>query len=394
MGPTRMIAGTMAGSAPPAAARRAARPPQAARPQQEIHFTRAGDGTRLAYASNGSGPPLIVVSCWLSHLRHDWESPVWKHFHRDLGEISTLIRYDERGFGMSERNVTDFSLAVRLADLEALIDTLGFERVSLLGMSDGSPIAMLYAARHPERVNRLILYGTVCGERRVFEGNDLLEEQTYQGLVRIGWTGADPRFRRVFTQGFIPDATEEQMRWLDELQRQSTSPENYLAARAARLAADITDEIPAIKAPTLILHAVGDRMKTFDNAQEVASMIRGSRLVPLESRNHILLENEPAWPAFMAEVRAFMEPEGAKWAATTGSNGRRSLVALDTLSTREIEVIRLAAQGLANDAIGAALGLSPRTVERHLSNVYSKLGLAGKSARAAAVAEVMRLGLA
>lgn len=196
----------------------------AAPPRQEIHFTRGRDGVRLAYAVHGAGPPLIVVSCWLSHLRHDWESPVRRHFLVDLGAFATLVRYDERGFGMSDWNVTDFSLAARLADLEAIVEALGYERVSLLGMSDGSPIALLYAARHPERVSRLVLYGTVCGERVVFEGDALLEEQTYQGLVGIGWAGADPRFRRVFTQGFIPDATEEQMRWFDELQRSRPAP--------------------------------------------------------------------------------------------------------------------------------------------------------------------------
>ena len=361
-------------------------------PRQAIHFTRGPDRTRLAYALHGSGPPLIVVSCWLSHLQHDWESPVWRHFLEDLGEIFTLVRYDERGFGMSDRNVTDFSLAARLGDLEAIVEALGYERVSLLGMSDGSPIAMLYAARHPERVGRLVLYGTVCGERVVFEGERRLEEETYQGLVRIGWAGTDPRFRRVFTQGFIPDATEEQMRWFDELQRQSTSTANYLAARAARYREDITGEVAKVHAPTLILHAVGDRLKTFDNATEVASLIRGSRLVPLDSRNHILLRGEPAWQTFVAEVRAFMEPERAAWGA--GTSRARDARGVEPLSTRELEVLRLAADGLANDAIASALGLSPRTVERHLSNAYAKLGLEGKAARAAAVAEVLRQGLA
>ena len=369
-------------------------PPRATSPRQEIHFTRGSDGTRLGYALHGTGPPLIVVSCWLSHLQHDWESPVWRHFLEDVGEISTLVRYDERGFGMSDWNVSDFSMAARLADLEAVVDALGFERPALLGMSDGSPIAMLYAARHPDRVSRLVLYGTVCGERVVFEGDRLLEEETYQGLVQIGWAGADPRFRRVFTQGFIPDATEEQMRWFDELQRQSTSTANYLAARVARYREDITDEVAKIQAPTLILHAVGDQMKTFDNATEVASMIRGARLVPLDSRNHILLQDEPAWQVFVAELASFLEPERAAWAASAFTSGRPDSGPREPLSPRELEVVRFAADGLANNAIAAAMGLSSRTIERHLSNAYAKLGFEGKAARAAAVAEVVRQGLA
>ena len=378
----------MTGSAPSSAS------VGATAPRQAIQFTRGHDGVRLAYASHGSGPPLIVVSCWLSHLQHDWESPVWRHFLEAVGMFTTLVRYDERGFGMSDWNVTDFSLQARLGDLEAIVDALGYAKVSLLGVSDGSPVALLYAARHPDRVSRIALHGTVCAQRIVFEGDRLLEEQTYQGLVRIGWSGADPRFRRVFTQGFIPDATEEQMRWFDELMRQSTSAENYLAARAARYREDITDEVATIRLPALILHAVGDRMKTFDNATEIASLIPGARLVPLDSRNHILLPGEPASRAFLAELMAFMEPERIAWATSARGAGSREAGPREPLSPREIEVVRLAADGLANDAIAAAMGLSPRTVERHLSNAYAKLGLVGKAARAAAVAEVVRQGLA
>jgi pimeloyl-ACP methyl ester carboxylesterase/DNA-binding CsgD family transcriptional regulator len=372
----------MAGRVPSPASTASAPPPQ------KIHFTRGRDGTRLAYAVHGSGPPMIVVSCWLSHLQHDWQSPVWRHFLEELGAFTTLVRYDERGFGMSDWDVTDFSHEARIGDLEAIIDDLGFERVTLLGMSDGSSVAMLYAARHPERVSRMVLYGTVCGERVVFEGEDLLEEETYRGLIKIGWARADPRFRRVFTQAFIPDATEEQMRWFDELQRQATSPENYLEARAARHREDVTDEIADVEAPTLILHAVGDRAKAFDNATEVASRIRGSRVVPLQSRNHILLADEPAWQTFVDEVRAFLAPEASSWSAAQAAPGAERRV--EALSTRELEVLRLAAGGLTNDAIASSLGLSPRTIERHLSNAYSKLGLVGKAARAAAVAEVLR----
>jgi DNA-binding NarL/FixJ family response regulator len=134
-------------------------------------------------------------------------------------------------------------------------------------------------------------------------------------------------------------------------------------------------------------------MKTFDNATEVAALIRGSRLVPLDSRNHILLASEPAWRQFVAEVRDFLEPERIAWAASKALTGRET-GPREALSPRELEALRLAARGLANDAIAKDMGLSPRTVERHLSNAYSKLGLVGKAARAAAVAEVVRQGLA
>jgi pimeloyl-ACP methyl ester carboxylesterase/DNA-binding CsgD family transcriptional regulator len=354
---------------------------------QDVRFCRGRDGGRLAWAIHGSGPPVIVVSCWLSHLQHDWRSPVWHHFLRDLGEFATIVRYDERGFGMSDWNVTDFSLEARHGDLEALVEATGFERFALLGMSGGSPVAMAYAARHPERVTRLMLYGTVSAEPTTFEGNRLDVEQTFRSMIRVGWATEDPLFRRVFTRIYIPNASEEQMRWFDDLQRMSTSPENAVASRLAQQAVDIADEIPRIDAPTLILHAVGDRATAFANAVKVAGQIPDARLVELDSGNHILLADEPAWAKFLSEVRAFLGPE--RWTED-------GLVAkpVERLSRRELDVLRVAARGLGNEAIAAELGLSVRTVERHLSNAYGKLGVAGKAARAAAVAVVLRRGLA
>jgi pimeloyl-ACP methyl ester carboxylesterase/DNA-binding CsgD family transcriptional regulator len=358
-------------------------------PAQEIRFVRGPSGVRIAYAMHGSGPPLIVASCWLSHLQHDWDSPVWRHFLEELGSFTSLVRYDERGFGMSDRNVTDFSVDARCSDLEALVDALGFERFALLGMSHGSGVAMAYAARHPERVTRLILYGTVCGVPVDFSGEAQVEEETYRGLIRIGWARKESRFRRVFTQAYIPDATEEQMRWFDDLQRASTSTENYLAARDARLKDDLSGELPRITAQTLIMHALGDQAMTFENATMVAAAIPDARVVPLESQNHILLAGEPAWAQFTQEVRAFLEQDRVAMAASE-RDGR----AIESLSAREIEVLRLAADGLDNASIAASMGLSIRTVERHLSNAYAKLALTGPAARGAAVARLVRAGLA
>ena len=190
---------------------------------QEIRFCRAADGVRLAYAIHGSGPPLVVASCWLSHLQYDWQSPVWRHFLDQLGALATVVRYDERGFGLSDWTVDDFSLPARLADLEAVVAAAGFDRFALLGMSNGSAVAMAYAIAHPERVSRLILYGTVCGEPVAFSPDQMAEEETYRSMIRVGWAKEDPEFRRVFTMRFIPGATEEQLRWFDDLQRMSTS---------------------------------------------------------------------------------------------------------------------------------------------------------------------------
>ena len=364
-----------------AAGRRSASSP----PNHEIRFCRAADGTRLAYAVHGSGPPLVVASCWLSHLQHDWQSPVWRHFLDDLGAIATVVRYDERGFGMSDWDVDDFSIEARVRDLAAVIEATGLERFALLGMSGGSAVALAYAAANPDRVTRLVLYGTVCGIPVELEGDARDVEDTFRQMIRVGWAKDDPTFRRVFTSRFIPDATEEQLAWFDDLQRMSTSPENAVASRIARQAVYLITEIPTIRAPTLALQALGDRSTTFDNAVTVASQIPGARLVPLESRNHILLADEPAWNVFIDEVTAFLEPDRR---LAHGAGGQDTPV--DSLSSRELDVIRLAADGRSNDEIAAALTLSVRTVERHLSNVYGKLGLTGRAARAGAVAEFLR----
>ena len=352
--------------------------------EQEIRFCRAPDGTRLAYATHGSGPTLVVASCWLSHLQHDWHSPVWRHFLEDLGAMTTMLRYDERGFGMSDWDVDDFSLAARLSDLETVVDAAGLDQFILMGMSGGSGPAMAYAIAHPERVSRLILYGTVCGEPVVRNADQQAEEEIFRGMIRVGWAKPDPVFRRVFTTMYIPDATEEQMRWFDDLQRMSTSPENAVASRIGRQAIDMVADLPRIRAPTLIIHAMGDRANSFDNAVSVSGSLPDARLVALDSRNHILLADEPAWATFVDEVAAFIEPERRRWAARD--------LPLEALSPREREVLDLCADGRTNEAIAAALTLSPRTVERHLSNIYLKLGVSGATARTAAVARYLREG--
>jgi pimeloyl-ACP methyl ester carboxylesterase/DNA-binding CsgD family transcriptional regulator len=359
-------------------------------PGQEIRFCRAADGVRLAYAVHGTGPPLVVASCWLSHLQYDWQSPVWRHFLDQLGELATVIRYDERGFGMSDWNIDDFSLEARLGDLDAVVAAIGLERFSLLGMSGGSGVALAFAIAHPEEVNRLILYGTVCGEPVTWSPEDWAEEETFRSMIRVGWAKEDPVFRRVFTTRFIPDANEQQMRWFDDLQRMSTSPANAVASRIARQEVNLVDDLSRISAPTLVLQAVGDRSTTFDNAVSVSSRISGARLVPLESRNHILLADEPAWGVFIDEVTSFLEPERRAFAERSESVERGPGAAAEALSPRERAVLRLAADGRTNDEIADALVLSARTVERHLSNVYAKLGLSGRAARAAAVAEYLR----
>jgi pimeloyl-ACP methyl ester carboxylesterase len=354
-----------------------------AQPPQDLRFCHSADGTRIAYARHGSGPPLIITCCWLSQLQYDWQSPVWRHFLDDLGEIATVVRYDERGYGLSDWDVTDFSLEARLADLEAVIDDTGFDRFALMAMAQGGPPSIVYAVRHPERVSRMLFYGSYAAMMRDPTPEDLALNETYQQLIKVGWARPESEFRRVFTSLMIPSATETQMRWLDELQRVASSAENVAAARRERCKDDVVDLLPQIHAPTLVLHSRHDRMNDFREGVRLASTIAGARLIVLESSNHIVLGDEPAWQVFVDEVAAFMADDRGPTTSAIGD------AAAALLSARELDVLRLAAEGRDNAAIAEALTLSVRTVERHLQNTYVKLGVQGKSARAAAVARLM-----
>lgn len=351
---------------------------------QEVRFCRAPDGVQIAYAKHGRGPVLVISTCWLSHLQHDWESPVWRHFLEGLGRIATVIRYDERGHGLSDWDVDDFGLEARISDLEAVVDHAGLDRFALMAMAQGGPVAIEYAARHPERVSRLIFYDSSAGAIRDPTPEQQELQATYDQLIKVGWARPESTFRRVFTSLMIPEATEEQMRWLDDLQRVAVSATNAYASRLERRKADARDELDRLRVPTLVLHARGDRMNDFERGRELATRIPGARLVALESENHIVLEDEAAWPVFLDEVTRFLEPERAGSSATRPSGNVAAL-----LTARELEILRLAADARDNEEIARDLSLSIRTVERHLQNIYAKLGIHGKSARAAAVARLL-----
>jgi pimeloyl-ACP methyl ester carboxylesterase/DNA-binding CsgD family transcriptional regulator len=347
-------------------------------PPQQVRFCRSADGSKIAYARHGDGPPLVVAACWLSHLQFDWESPVWRHWVEKLGEISTMVRYDERGFGLSDWEVDDFSFEARIADLEAVVDDAGLERFALLGMAQGGQVAIAYAARHPERISRLILHS--CYAAMLPDPAATEMEAAFIQLIKVGWARPESEFRRVFTSLMIPGATAEQMTWLDALQRVATSTNNAVRSREQRRGLDVTDLLSKLTVPTLVLHARQERMNHFEEGRNLAARIPNARLAALDSANHILLEDEPAWPVFLAEVTAFLEPDAAS---------PRSRDAIRSLTGRERDVLRLAAAGADNDSIARTLSLSPRTVERHLQNAYLKLGVTGRSARAAAVAALL-----
>jgi len=357
---------------------------------QELRFCRSADGSQIAYAVHGSGPPLVVDACWLSHLQYDWQSPVWRHYLHEWGAYARVVRFDERGHGLSDRNVTDHSLEARVADLEAVVDGSGVDRFVLLAMAQGGPVAITYAARHPERVAGLIFYGSYAYALRDETPEDIAMNDAFERLIQVGWARPESEFRRVFSSMMIPGGTEEQRSWLDELQRVAVDSDTALISRRQRGRADATGLLPALTAPTLVVHSLRDRMNDFGEARHLAANIAGARLVALESDNHIVLEDEPAWPVLAEEMRRFVLENSEPAGNTTGPGGvAAGDEGIGTLSDREVEVLRLASRGLDNDGIAAALTLSPRTVERHLQNAYAKLGVSGRSARTAAVARLL-----
>jgi pimeloyl-ACP methyl ester carboxylesterase/DNA-binding CsgD family transcriptional regulator len=357
----------------------------------EIRFATSRDGTRLAWAQHGEGPPLVRAGTWMTHLEYDQESPVWRHWVSELGSRFTFIRYDDRGCGLSDRDVERLNLDAWVEDLEAVIDASGFHRVGLFGMSQGAAIAVAYTARNSARVTHLVCLGgyALGSALRERPAEDREEDQAVQTLVRLGWGRPDPNFRRLFTSELIPGGSEAQMRWFDELQRRSTSGATAARLMRARSRVDIRRLAPKVTNPTLVLHAREDHVVPFEQGRRLAALIPHARFVPLEGSNHVLLANEPAWPRFLDAVDAFMRASAVAGPKEPIAEGEPGVIGpLHGLTGRELEVLRLVAAGQSNAEIAAALALSVRTVERHLTNVYAKLGLLGRSARAAAAARL------
>ena len=346
--------------------------------KQRIEFTTTADGVQLAYATHGQGYPLVRAAHWLTHLQYDWESPIWQPWLTELGRRFRVLRYDERGCGLSDWNVNEFSFDAWVEDLETVVDAAGLPRFALLGMSQGAAVAIDYAVRHPERVSHLIIYG---GYIVGYGNRDLTELERQQiaamhTLIRIGWGSENPVFRRVFTSSFVPDGDEELLRAYDELMRRTTSAENAVRFEEADEPLEMTEVARQVRVPTLVMHLDDDQIVSFASGRAIAAAIPNAQFVQLHGRNHVLLPSDPAWPSFWDLIDDFTG------AARQPQRGPMPSV----LSSREAEVLELVSRGLSNLEIAVRLGLSTRTVERHLSNVYLKLGFTGKAARAAAAA--------
>ncbi|HUQ36749.1 MAG TPA: alpha/beta hydrolase [Aestuariivirga sp.] len=275
--------------------------------RQEVHFCNAGDGARIAYAAVGHGPPLVKTANWLNHLEFDWESPIWSHLLRALASDHQLIRYDARGNGLSDWDVEEFSLQAFVADLECVVGAMGLKRFALYGMSQGCAVAVAYSLLHPEKVSHLILYGGfIKGKRRRGSPQDIEQADALLTLMRQGWGQENPAFRQIFTSLFIPDGTSEQMQWWNDLQRKTTSPENAVRLRRAVDDIDISDMLSRVSVPTLVMHCRDDAVQPFEEGRRLAAGIPGARFVALAGRNHVILEGDPSWSRFLAEIRSFL----------------------------------------------------------------------------------------
>jgi pimeloyl-ACP methyl ester carboxylesterase/DNA-binding CsgD family transcriptional regulator len=343
--------------------------------RQKIRFCMSRDGVRLGFATSGSGPTVIAAAHWISHLRLDWDNPVRRSWLSMLSRRHTLIRYDARGTGLSDRDCADFSLQRQIEDLEAVVEAAKCARFALLGLWTGGAAAINYAVRHPERVTHLVLHACATRGRLARDPvpEQIEEAEAQLKLIELGWGNENSAFRQLHTSQLMPEATAEQARGFNDLMRQTTTPANAAKLlRAHWTEVDNRSLGPQVSCPTLVLHARQDARVPFEEGRSLAAIIPGARFVPLEGRNHILVEGEPAWQQLVGELDDFLPAT-----ASAPTDARAAFI--DDLTPRETQVLDLIARGLDNATIGTRLGISERTARNHVSAVIGKLGVSTRA---------------
>ncbi|MEO8034660.1 MAG: alpha/beta fold hydrolase [Acidobacteriota bacterium] len=334
--------------------------------RQRIRFLQTDDGVKLAWAEAGTGPLLVKAANWMTHLEFEWESPVWRHWIRFLSGHFRYVRYDERGCGLTDWNVSELTIERWMDDLERVIEAAHpAEPLTLLGISQGAAACIAYAVKHPDRVSRMILYGGYARGAFFRDDPDVAAEyRLIAEAVRVGWGKENPAFRQLFTSRFIPGGSPEQLAWFNELCRRTTTPEIAAQLLKMRARLDVVGLLDQVRVPTLVIHGREDNVVPVAEGRLLASAIRDAQFVELESKNHVLLEDEPAWPRFQEAVLDFVGRPAAK---------------LDdrftNLSPREREILALLIDGLGNAGIGERLTISEKTVRNHVSHIYDKLGV-------------------
>ena len=341
---------------------------------QDIRFCMTADGVRLAYALSGAGPPLVLSATWLTHLEHQWQSLTWRPWLDAFFQGRTMLRYDSRGCGLSDRNVRDLSFESWVRDFESVIEAARFDRFPLLATCQGGPIAIEYAARHPERVSRLVLYGTYArGRLRWTELPDEVEKgHLLLDLTRLGWGQDSHALMQVWSAHFQPGGTAEHLRSWAEQMRAATSAETAVKLVRISWEVDVREAARRIKCPVLIVHPERDAVVPIEEGRALASLIPDCRFVQLDSENHMPLADEPAWPRLVDELQRFLaEPN----VATVPAAESRSELPLDGLTPRERVVLDAIAEGLNNAEIAGSLGLSEKTVRNHITRIFDKISV-------------------
>lgn len=338
-------------------------------PRQQVRFCKSFDGAKIAYAVTGSGPPVVMLPSWLTHLEYQWRSVAWQPWLEALSARYTLIRYDPRGCGLSDRNVDDLTFDSWVRDCGAVVDALGLERFSLVGICQGGAVAIEYAAREPDRVSNLVLYGAYARGRNRRSTIPLEPEKAKVMLemLELGWGQEDSAFMRAFATQFQPEGSIEHLRSWCELQSRATSAANAVKLTRIMFDLDIQEAAGRIACPTLVAHPDRDAVAPIEEGRLLAQIIPDARFLQLDSPNHFMLREEAAWARLVEELYDFL-PKPA------GEDG-----AFGDLTAREGEVLHLLARGLDNHQIGAHLDISEKTVRNHVSGIFSKLGVASRA---------------
>ena len=339
--------------------------------RQQIRFCTSADGTRIAYALSGSGPPLLLTTSWVSHLEYATQMLPWNSWLEALSHEYTLLRYDTSGCGLSDRNVRSLDFEAAVADIEAVVRAAEFKHFSILGLCSGGPAAIVYAVRHPQQVADLVLYGT-WGRGR-FKRPDLPHEgekgRLMLDLARVGWGQEGHAFLRAWASVFQPGGTPEHMRGWCTVQKASTDAGTAVELLRTSAEVDVLFTAARLRCPTLIMHAERDAVAPVHEGRLLAAKIPGARYVQLDSDNHILLAEESAWTRFLAEMRAFVL-EGDEGADRTLFNDR-----LVSLTQRELQVLEGVARGLTNSQIAGELHVAEKTVRNNVSHILEKLSV-------------------
>jgi len=339
--------------------------------KQNIRFCTTADGVRLAYAVSGEGPPLVMSQTWLTHLEHQWRSLAWRPWLDIFSREHKLLRHDSRGCGLSDRDVSDLSFETWVRDLECVVEAASFRRFALVGSCGGGPIAIEYAARHPEQVTHLLLYGTYARGhlRRTDSPKEVEKARVLLDLTKLGWGQENHAFLQVWASRFQPGGTPDHSRsWCDQ-QRAATSAETAVQLIQVAWNTDVREAARKIKCPVLIVHPERDVVVPIEEGRLLASLIRDSRFVQLDSENHMLLGDEPAWAQVYAEVRDFLiEPAVAVPAS-------RDALPLGELTPRERAVLEGIAEGRDNAQIAGSLRLSEKTVRNYITRLFDKIGV-------------------